>query len=67
MAGKQDHLADERPELHGDVAAAIGLTVHHQREPALQVPRQRRDHLRSRENAVVGCRWRSRGQPGRGP
>ena len=29
-AGNEDHLADERPEFHGDVTSTISLEVHHQ-------------------------------------
>ena len=44
LAGHEDHLADEAPELHGDVLPAVGLQVHHHGERALEVPRQRRHH-----------------------
>src|SRR5690606_33492081 len=39
----QDDAVQEAPKLHGDVEAPIDLTMHHQREPRLEIPRQRGD------------------------
>lgn len=43
VAGDDDHLADEAPELHGYVSSAILDQMREHREPAFQVPRERRD------------------------